>query len=163
MGRLPATKRKIVRYRIRKAKVGDVAKIRDLIGTYASRGLMLPRSLNDIYEFLRDYWVCESEGEVVACGALHVDWEDLAEVRSLAVSEKLLGRRIGTRLLKRCIREARELGIARVFALTYIPTFFEKNGFRLHPKDELPRKIWAECIRCHKFPDCDETALVLEV
>jgi len=94
-----------------------VVKIRALIGFYASHGLMLPRSLNDIYECLRDYWVCEEEGEAVGCAALHVDWENPAEVCSLAVSEKHQGRGIETRLLRRCIREARELRIARVFAL----------------------------------------------
>jgi len=163
MARTRVSKSETPRYRIRKAKVSDVTRIRELISFYASQDLMLPRSLNDIYECLRDYWLCEKEGEVVACGALHVDWEDLAEVRSLAVAEKEQGRGIGTRLLKRCVREARELGVRRLFALTYVPAFFEKHGFRSFPKEDLPRKIWAECIRCHKFPDCDETALVLEV
>jgi amino-acid N-acetyltransferase len=163
MARTRIRKSETSRYRIRKARVSDVARIRELISLYASQDLMLPRSLNDIYECLRDYWVCEKGGKVVACAALHVDWEDLAEVRSLAVVEKEQSRGIGTRLLRRCIREARQLGIRRVFALTYVPAFFEKHGFRAFPKEELPRKIWAECIRCHKFPDCDETALVLEV
>lgn len=163
MARLSARKMDVSRCQIRKARVSDVVKIRELISFYASRDLMLPRSLNEIYECLRDYWVCEKEGEVVACAALHVDWEDLAEIRSLAVAEKEQGQGIGRRLVTRCIREARQLGIATIFALTYVPAFFEKNGFRQQPKENLPRKIWAECIRCHKFPDCDETALVLEV
>jgi len=140
-----------------------VPKIRELIRFYADRGAMLHRSLNEIFECVRDYWVCEKEGEIVGCAALHVDWEDLAEVRSLAVAEEHRGRGIGPRLLKRCVREAKQLGIARVFALTYLPAFFQKYGFRRYPKDELPRKIWSDCIRCHKFPDCDETALVLAV
>jgi len=158
----PAKKAKLPTCRIRKATVGDVPKIRELIGVYASQGLMLPRSLNDIYESLRDYWVCEKENEIVGCAALHVDWEDLAEIRSLAVTQKYQSRGIGRRLLKRCIREARQLGITRIFALTYVPAFFERNGFQLYSKDKLPRKIWSECIRCHKFPDCDESAVVLE-
>ena len=143
--------------------MSDAPRIRELIGFYADRGRMLHRSLNDIFESLRDYWVCEKEGEVVACAALHVDWEDLAEVRSLVVAEAHQGKSIGPELLKRCIREAKQLGIARIFALTYLPAFFEKYGFRLYPKEKLPRKIWSECIRCHKFPDCDETALVLDL
>ncbi len=159
----PVEKKESSRYRIRKARVDDAAKIKELIGFYAKRDLMLPRSLSDIYECLRDYWVCERQGEIAGCAALHVDWENLAEIRSLAVAEKHHERGIGTRLLKRCIREARGLGISRVFALTYAPEFFEKNGFRICPKEELPRKIWAECIRCPRFPDCDETALALDV
>jgi amino-acid N-acetyltransferase len=148
---------------IRKARVGDVPKIRELIRFYADRELMLHRALNDIYECVRDYWVCEKEGEIVACAALHVDWEDLAEVRSLAVAEKHQARGIGPQLLERCVQEAKQLGVAKVFALTYLPAFFEKHGFRRYPKEKLPRKIWSDCIRCHKFPDCDETALVLDV
>jgi amino-acid N-acetyltransferase len=149
--------------RLRKAAIGDVPRIRELIRGYADRGLMLHRSLNDIYECVRDYWVCEKEREVVGCAALHVNWEDLAEVRSLAVDEAYRNQGIGPRLLKRCIREAKQLGIAKVFALTYVPAFFEKHGFRPSSKDELPRKIWSDCIRCHKFPDCDETALALDL
>jgi len=148
---------------IRKARVGDVPKIRELIRFYAERGLMLHRALNEIYECVRDYWLCEKDGQIVACAALHVDWEDLAEVRSLAVAEKFHGHSIGPQLLKRCVREAKQLGVARVFALTYLPAFFEKHGFHRYPKDQLPRKIWSDCIRCHKFPDCDETALVLDL
>jgi len=159
----PKRKKETSRLLIRKAKVSDVPKIRELIRFYANRELMLHRSLNEIFECVRDYSVCEKEGEIVGCAALHVDWEDLAEVRSLAVAEKHQSRGIGTRLLKRCIREAKQLGVERVFALTYVPSFFEKHGFRPYPKDKLPRKIWSDCIRCHKFPDCDETALNLDL
>jgi len=163
MGTSPDKEKKTRRFLIRKARVSDVASIRELITFYANRGLMLHRSLNDIFECLRDYWVCEKEGEIIACAALHVDWEDLAEVRSLAVAEGHQEQGIGMRLLRRCIREAKQLGVGKVFALTYVPAFFEKHGFRQYPKDKLPRKIWSECIRCHKFPDCDETALALEL
>lgn len=156
-------KKQTERCRIRKATVSDVPKIRELITVYASKNLMLPRSLHDIYECVRDYWVCEKTGEVIGCAALHVNWEDLAEIRSLAVAEKEHGRGIGTRLVRRCIREAKNLGIKRLFALTYIPGFFQRHGFRPCPKEDLPRKIWAECIRCPKFPDCDEIALALDV
>jgi amino-acid N-acetyltransferase len=147
----------------RRARISDVPKIKELIGLYAGRGLMLPRSLHDLYECIRDYWVCEKEGAVVGCAALHVDWEDLAEIRSLAVAEGSQGCGIGKGLLGQCIRDAKELGIARIFALTYVPAFFETNGFRPYSKDDLPRKIWAECVRCHKFPDCDEVALALDL
>jgi len=158
-----SNKKETRRSLIRKATVHDAPKIRELIRFYADRAAMLHRSLNDIFESLRDYWVCEKDGEIVGCAALHVDWEDLAEVRSLAVAESHQGHGIGTRLLKRCLREAKQLGVPRIFALTYVPAFFEKYGFRPCAKEELPRKIWSECIRCHKFPDCDETALALEV
>lgn len=163
MARLPSKRTKISSYRIRKAIVRDVVSIRELINFYATKGLMLHRALNDIYECLRDYWICEKEGRIVGCAALHVAWEDLAEVRSLAVAEGHQNQGIGTHLLRRCIREAKQLGIARVFALTYVPGFFQGKGFRPYPKNELPQKIWSECIRCHKFPDCDETALALDV
>lgn len=163
MSHTASAKKQTERCRIRRAKVSDVPKIRELITFYASRDLMLPRSLQEIYECLRDYWVCEKNGEVIACAALHVNWEDLAEVRSLAVAENAHGLGIGTRLLKRCTREAKDLGIKRLFALTYVPAFFEKHGFHLCDKEDLPRKIWVECIRCPKFPDCDEIALVLDV
>lgn len=163
MASISAKKSRSPRFRIRKARVSDVPRIRELIALYANQGLMLHRSLNDIFECLRDYWVCERESELVACAALHVDWEDLAEVRSLAVAEAQQGQRIGTRLLRQCIREAKQLGVSRVFALTYLPAFFEKHGFRFYSKEDLPRKIWSECIRCHKFPDCDETALAIDL
>jgi amino-acid N-acetyltransferase len=163
MSHKASAKKQTERCRIRKATVSDVPKIRELITFYASKNLMLPRSLQEIYECVRDYWVCEKTAGVIGCAALHVNWEDLAEVRSLAVAEKEHGRGIGTRLVKRCIREAKDLGIKRLFALTYVPAFFEKHGFRLCPKEDLPRKIWAECVRCPKFPDCDEIALALDI
>ncbi len=159
----PDTKRKPHGFRVRKARLGDVPRVRDLIRFYADQGLMLHRSLNDIFESVRDYWVCEKDGEVVGCAALHVSWEHLAEVRSLAVAEPFRNRGIGPRLLRRCIREAKQLGIGKVFALTYIPAFFEKHGFRPYPKEKLPQKIWSDCIRCHKFPDCDEMSVAIDL
>ena len=148
---------------IRKARMSDVKEIHQLIADYARKGDMLPRSLADIYENLRDYFVFEEDdGELVGSAAIHIMWEDLAEVRSLAVREGKMRRGIGTRLVESCISEAIMLGIERVFALTYKPEFFEKLGFHVVDKAELPQKIWTDCLKCSKFPDCDEVALVAD-
>jgi amino-acid N-acetyltransferase len=148
---------------IRKARMADVKGIHSLIAEYAKKGDMLPRSLTDIYENLRDYFVfLGDDGELVGSAAIHIMWEDLAEVRSLAVREGRMRRGVGTQLVESCISEAIMLGIARVFALTYKPEFFEKLGFRVVDKAELPQKIWADCLKCSKFPDCDEVALVAD-
>jgi amino-acid N-acetyltransferase len=148
---------------IRKARMADVKAIHGLIAEYARKGDMLPRALADIYENLRDYFVyLGDDGELVGSAAIHIMWEDLAEVRSLAVREERMRRGVGTQLVEACISEAIVLGIARVFALTYKPEFFEKLGFRVVEKSELPQKIWADCLKCSKFPDCDEVALVAD-
>ena len=148
---------------IRKARMSDVKGIHGLIAEYARKGDMLPRSLADIYENLRDYFVfLGNDGELVGSAAIHIMWEDLAEVRSLAVREGKMRRGVGTQLVESCISEAIMLGIARVFALTYKPEFFEKLGFHVVDKAELPQKIWADCLKCSKFPDCDEVALVAD-
>ncbi len=148
---------------IRKARMSDVKGIQQLIAEYARKGDMLPRSLSDIYENLRDYFVFEGDdGELAGSAAIHIMWEDLAEVRSLAVREGKMRRRIGTHLVESCISEAIVLGIGRVFALTYKPEFFEKLGFHIVDKAELPHKIWTDCLKCAKFPDCDEVALVAD-
>ncbi|OIP34677.1 MAG: GNAT family N-acetyltransferase [Deltaproteobacteria bacterium CG2_30_66_27] len=148
---------------IRKARMSDVKGIRQLIAEYAKKGDMLPRSMADIYENLRDYFVFEEDGgELVGSAAIHIMWEDLAEVRSLAVREGKMRRGVGTQLVESCISEAIMLGIERVFALTYKPEFFEKLGFHIVDKAELPQKIWTDCLKCSKFPDCDEVALVAD-
>ena len=148
---------------IRKARMSDVKGIQQLIADYARKGDMLPRSLADIYENLRDYFVFEEDdGELVGSAAIHIMWEDLAEVRSLAVREGRMRRGVGTQLVESCISEAIVLGIGRVFALTYKPEFFEKLGFHIVDKSELPQKIWTDCLKCSKFPDCDEVALVAD-
>jgi amino-acid N-acetyltransferase len=149
---------------IRKAKMGDVKAIQKLIAEYARKGDMLPRSLSEIYENLRDYFVFEEgSGEVIGSSAIHIMWEDLAEVRSLAVRDDRMGRGVGTQLVEACVSEAIVLGITRVFALTYKPAFFERLGFRQVDKSELPHKIWSDCLKCSKFPDCDEIALVADL
>ena len=143
--------------------MSDVKGIHQLIADYAKKGDMLPRSLADIYENLRDYFVfLEDDGELVGSAAIHIMWEDLAEVRSLAVREGRMRRGVGTQLVESCISEAIMLGIARVFALTYKPEFFERLGFHTIDKAELPQKIWSDCLKCSKFPDCDEVALVAD-
>jgi amino-acid N-acetyltransferase len=143
--------------------MSDVKGIQQLIAEYARKGDMLPRSLADIYENLRDYFVFEEDGgELAGSAAIHIMWEDLAEVRSLAVRDGKMRRGIGTQLVESCISEAIVLGIDRVFALTYKPEFFEKLGFHVVDKAELPQKIWTDCLKCSKFPDCDEVALVAD-
>ena len=149
--------------KVEKAKIDNVPQMHRLINYFADREEMLPRNLNQIYENIRDYFVLKQGEQVVACVALHVDSSDLAEVRSLAVAEDKQGQGFGAQLVKACLEEAREIGVATVFCLTYQPIFFEKLGFSRRDKMELPRKIWTECYQCPKFPDCGEIALVLEM
>lgn len=148
---------------IRKAQIKDVKDIQKLLTGYASRGDMLSRSLSELYESLRDFYVCEEDGKLMGTAALHVVWEDLAEVRSVAVAEDVARKGIGSQLVQACIAEARAIGLKRIFCLTYKPEFFGKHGFRLVDKSELPHKVWSDCIKCVKFPDCDENAMVLDL
>ncbi len=146
---------------IREALIPDAKAIHKLLVTYAKDGMMLPRSLAEIYENIRDFYVFDRDGEVLGTVCLHICWEDLAEVRSLAVSQACAGQGIGRQLVEACLIEARRLGLKRVFALTYKPVFFAKLGFAEIEKSELPHKIWGDCLKCAKFPDCDETALAI--
>ena len=148
---------------IRKAQIADVKNIQKLLMTFANRGDMLSRSLSELYESLRDFYVVEDDGVLLGAAALHVVWEDLAEVRSVAVTEDAGRKGIGSRLVQACIAEAREIGLKRIFCLTYKPDFFAKHGFRLVDKAELPHKVWGDCIKCPKFPDCDENAMILDL
>ena len=150
---------------IRKARVLDVKNIHKLLSTFSDRGEVLPRPLSEIYDNLRDYCIfCdERQKTIIGTCAVHITWEDLAEIRSLAVKEEFTKRGIGRKLVERCIAEARDLGIHRVFVLTYKREFFEKVGFHLVDKSSLPHKIWADCLKCVKFPDCDETAMMREI
>jgi amino-acid N-acetyltransferase len=148
---------------IRKAQIADVKNIQKLLMTFANRGDMLSRSLSELYESLRDFYVVEEDGVLLGAAALHVVWEDLAEVRSVAVTEDAGRKGIGSRLVQACISEAREIGLKRIFCLTYKPDFFAKHGFRLVDKAELPHKVWGDCIKCPKFPDCDENAMILDL
>ena len=146
--------------KVEKAKVTDVAQIYQLINYFASKDEMLARSLSEIYENIRDFFIIRQGERVIACAALHVSWSDLAEIKSLAVAENSQEQGIGSQIVEACISEAKELGIPVVFCLTYRPSFFERFGFSQIDKVELPRKVWSECYRCPKFPDCGEIALI---
>ncbi len=147
-------------YQVEKAKINDATQIHRLINHFADKGEILARPLSEIYENIRDYFVVRQNERVIACAALHINWEDLAEIKSLAVSEESQKHRLGDQLVAACLREAKGLGIPTIFCLTYRPAFFEKCGFSLVDKSELPHKVWGECYRCAKFPNCDEVALV---
>jgi amino-acid N-acetyltransferase len=148
---------------VEKARIEDAQAIHEIVNAYAARGDMLPRTLGEIYENLRDFYVVRDGAEVIGCAALHIMWSDLAEVRSLAVRESRQVGGVGTLLVKRCIEEARALGLETVFALTYKPGFFERLGFQQADVMTLPRKVWNECYRCPKFPSCNEIAVVLDL
>jgi len=149
--------------KIRKAKISDLKKIHRLINDYAKREQMIPRSLNELYETLRDFVICDVDGNVCGVCALHIMWEDLAEIRSLAVDKRYQKRGIGKDLIKKCLKEAKALGVKRIFALTYSPEFFKKMGFTDIDKSGLPQKIWGDCLRCPRFPECDEHAVIINL
>jgi amino-acid N-acetyltransferase len=150
--------------KIRPARVGDVPAIGGLIRTFADRKLMIRRSPGELYESIREFLVAVDDGgRVVGCSAIHVFWEDLAELKCLAVAEDAQGHGIGRRLVDACWDAARELEIATVFTLTYVPEFFERCGYQRVEKSELPHKIWNECVRCPLFPSCNEVALVRSI
>lgn len=146
----------------RKALVRDVKRIHELIDFYAKQKMMLPRSKNDIAEGIRDFWVYE-DGGVSGCVALHIYSDKLAEIRSLAVACKDVNKGIGSELVRVCLKEARQLGIKNIFALTQKSEFFKKFGFNAVDKKELPQKIWADCSICSKFAKCDEVAYMKEL
>ncbi|WP_428940928.1 N-acetyltransferase [Fontivita pretiosa] len=149
---------------IRPATIHDVPVIQAIINSHAELGKMLFKSYAELYENLRDFAVYESDdGQVVGCVALAIIWADLAEIRSLAVDARYQGRGIGRRLTEWCIEEARRLQIRRIMALTYEQAFFEKMGFVVVPKENLPLKVWSDCVRCPKRDGCDEIAMVREL
>lgn len=148
---------------IRKARLADVKLLQKLINDYADSGQMLPRSLNELYENLRDFHVFEEDGAVAGACALHVSWEGIAEIRSLAVRNDRKKNGIGSRLVGACLSEAVQLEVERVFVLTYQDSFFRKLGFIDVDKKELPHKIWTDCLNCVKFPNCDESALIIQI
>ncbi len=148
---------------IRKARSRDIKEIHSLVNSLARSRQMLPRSLHNLYENIRDIIVYEKDGQIIGTCSLHVLWEDLAEIRSLAVKKDERRAGIGKAMVERCMKEAKELGIQRVFALTYNPGFFKKLGFREINKNELPHKIWGDCLDCPHFPECDEYAVIKEL
>lgn len=151
---------------IRKARMEDITAVYNLLKHFSSKGLLLGRSLSSLYDQLRDFQIYyDRDGEsgaerVVGVCALHICWENLAEIRSLAIQEEWQGRGIGTKLVEACLAEACVFGITRVFTLTYQPGFFRRLNFRDIDKNELPHKVWSDCIQCPKFPDCNEEALI---
>lgn len=150
---------------VRKANITDVRPIQQLLASYARQGKLLARSLSELYTHVRDMFVCVEvdSGQVIGCCSLHIVWENLAEIRSVAVAEEYAGQGIGRRLVEAAIAEANELGIGRLFVLTYESDFFAHLGFHPVDKNSLPHKIWADCIHCPKFPECDENAMILDL
>jgi len=149
-------------YTIRKATVADVKNIHALLRGYADQGVLLARSLSDLYDQIRDFFVAfdDRDGRLLGMCGLHICWEGFAEIRSLAVEAGAKGRGIGRALVDACQAEAVELGITRLFVLTYVPDFFKQFGFDPVDKAILPHKVWRDCINCVKFPDCDEESLI---
>jgi len=146
-----------------KARTADAQQVHDLVNAFAGRGEMLPRTMGEVYENLRDFFVVRRGDDVLGCVALHIVWEDLAEVRSLAVREESQAVGLGALMVQACIDEARRLGLKRLFALTFKPAFFEKLGFQRVAKETLPHKIWTECVHCPHFPDCNEVPMAIEL
>jgi len=145
---------------VRKANVKDAPSIAKIVNYHAQKGIMLQRPISKIYDNLRDYYVVEYNSEIVGCGALHVTWSDLAEIRSLAMKDGFSGKGYGNKIVNKLIEEAKSLEIEKVFVLTYQNRFFGKMGFTEIDKSELPHKIWGECVNCIHFPDCNEIAMM---
>jgi amino-acid N-acetyltransferase len=155
------TASEVPRLTIRSARVGDVPGIYELICVFADRKLMIRRSMAELYESIREFLVAvDTENRVAGCVALHVFWENLAEIRCMAVAEHVQGLGVGRRLMEGCWEAARELEVKSVFTLTSAVGFFERCGYRQTDKSELPQRIWNECVRCPAFPNCPETALI---
>ncbi len=148
---------------IRAAAISDVPQIHELLDAYAQLGNVLPRPFSELYCHLRDFFVIEVDNKIAACGALEIFTEDLGEVRSLVVGKDYTGNGLGNQLVQRIVNEARKIGLRRIMALTYVPEFFHKMNFRTVPKDTLPEKIWGICVKCYKYNNCDETAVLLEL
>ncbi|NOZ57175.1 MAG: N-acetyltransferase [Calditrichaeota bacterium] len=148
---------------LRPARIPDATQIVQLIARYANRGMMLHRPYGEVLENIRDFVVAVDRGRVVGCGALHVVWDDVAEIRSLAVAEEYAGRGIGRAIVEALVVEAERLGLPRVFTLTYQQAFFEKLGFVVVDRETLPHKFWKDCFKCVKFAYCDEVAMAREL
>jgi len=150
---------------LKKARIPDVSLIQKMLGGFASEGKLLARSLSELYTNIRDMFVYvdDETGEVAGCCSLHIIWENLAEIRSLAVRPSHQKKGVGRDLVSACLSEARDLGIGQLFTLTYEVEFFERMGFRVVDKQVFPQKIWADCLHCPKFPECDEVALVIDL
>lgn len=145
---------------VRPAAIDDVPEIHQLLELYAAQGNLLPRTMSEIYRHLRDFFVIEVDDHVAACGALEIFTEDLGEVRSLVVDDKYKNRGFGRAMVERILDEARTIGLQRIMALTYVPSFFHKLDFKTVDKDTLPEKVWGVCVKCYKFNSCDEIAVL---
>jgi len=145
---------------VRPARADDAEAICRLINHYAERGRMLHRSLESVYDSLREFHVAEEDGRVVGCAAVDIFWQDLAEIKSLAVAPESLRRGVGAALVRAALADARRLGIRKVFALTYEKDFFARQGFEEIERSRLPEKVWRECFACPKADCCDETAMM---
>lgn len=148
---------------LRRARVADVLGMQRVINRFAERDEMLPRALHELYENIRDFFVIEDDGEIVGCAAVHVNWANLAEVKSVAVAAHCQRKGYGRQLITACIEDARTLGVSTLFCLTYQPEFFKSLGFQLSDRSSLPRKVWSECVRCPKFSNCTEIAMTMQV
>jgi amino-acid N-acetyltransferase len=144
---------------INKASINDIFDIQSLIKPFAENNEMLPKSIYELIECIRDFWIIKIGDKAIACGALHVTWFDIAEIRSLAISKEFQRKGIGSKIIVTLLNEAKKMRIPKVFALTYKPEFFKKFGFKIVDKDSLPKKVWTDCIKCPKFPNCDEIAV----
>jgi len=150
---------------IRKAQVTDVKEMHALLLNNSDKGLLLGRSLSDLYDQIRDFYVCIDEQKNLLAGicGLHICWEEIAEIRSLAVKDEYKGQGIGIDLVRSCMGEAKDIYVNKLFVLTYVPDFFNKLGFKHVDKKVLPHKVWADCMNCIKFPDCDEEAMMIDL
>ena len=148
---------------IRRAKLSDVEEIFEMIQMYVKEGILLPRSRESLYENIQVITVATLNDQVVGTASLHILGKDLAEIRSLVVSDGANGKGIGKMLVQKIVEEARLLGIPKLISLTYQVQFFEKCGFSVIQKTEMPQKVWKDCINCHKFPDCDEVAMAIKL
>ena len=147
----------------RKPTFDDVEAIYQMVYDYAQEGAMLARSRNTLYETLRDMVVAEEDSRIIGVGGLHFIWDKLAEVRTMAVASGYTRRGVGAEIVRRLLDEGRQHGVTCAFTLTYQVEFFAAMGFRKVAKEELPPKVWKDCIDCPKFPNCDEVAMVLDI
>ncbi len=148
---------------LRRAHINDVEMINKLVNQFAKKDLMLPRPLSELYENIRDYFVYVVNDNIIGCAALHIFWKDLGEIKSVAVEASFQKKGIGRELVQKCVEDGKDLGINQLFVLTYIPEFFVEIGFKRVDKSLLPHKIWTECVKCYKFPDCGEVPLMIEI
>jgi len=150
--------------KIRQAKISDVRAMHRLLTQFAEKRELLPRAISEIYENLQQFYVADHKGEVVGCCSLAVQWDNLAEIRALAVANDYQGRGLGKKMMRACLKEAKQLGISRIFILTMRDGFFKKFGFKRVVKNNLPHKVWTECVRCPYFPEtCVEIAMVKDL